>query len=138
MEASLSSTRALLTIEDADDDNVDQMDFGRRPYDCVWASALLERARVVVGDRGTGGEDGRSKRKSLPMTDGTKHTVIWLQPWCDGCERNDYSEAGRLWCQDDPWGHCDECGAPAVKYVLAPDQPERRDDGECAPGKEPT
>lgn len=43
---------------------------------------------------------------------------IWLQPWCDRCERNS-GEQGRLWCQDDVWGRCDECGASAVKYSLS-------------------
>jgi hypothetical protein len=50
-----------------------------------------------------------------------QHKTIWLQPWCDGCER---SSEDRLWCQDDVWSYCDECGAPAVRYVLAPDQPK--------------
>ena len=35
---------------------------------------------------------------------------IWLSPACRECERT--------WCQDDT-GDCDECGAPAVKYVRA-------------------
>lgn len=61
------------------------------------------------------------------MTERTEHTTIWLQPWCERC---DLEGDARLWCQDDPWEHCDECGAPSVKYVLAPDQPEPRDDGE--------
>lgn len=49
-----------------------------------------------------------------------QHKVIWLQPWCDGCEAHCYSGEGRSWCQDDAWGQCDECGAPPVKYQLAP------------------
>lgn len=43
---------------------------------------------------------------------------IWLQPWCDGCQRHSGNQ-GRLWCEDDVWGKCDECGAPSVKYRLA-------------------
>lgn len=53
------------------------------------------------------------------------HETIWLQPWCDGCEKHAYGE-GRLWCQDDVWGKCDECDAMPVKYVIAPDQPSRK------------
>lgn len=44
---------------------------------------------------------------------------IWLQPWCDECASEPHGD-GRLWCQDDAWGKCEDgCGAPAVKYVLA-------------------
>ena len=62
------------------------------------------------------------------MTERTHHAIIWLQPWCDGCEKHDYSCDGRLWCQTDEWGHCDECGRASVKYVLAADQPKPRKD----------
>jgi hypothetical protein len=44
---------------------------------------------------------------------------IWLQPWCDDCEKNCGVE-GRNWCQDDVWGECDECGRKSVKFVRAP------------------
>lgn len=40
--------------------------------------------------------------------------VIWLQPWCEECER---SGEGRLWCKDKVWGKCEECGALPVRYV---------------------
>ena len=49
------------------------------------------------------------------------HKIIWLQPWCDACDRYDNYE--RLWCQDNVWDNCEACGRPAVKYVLASDQP---------------
>ena len=48
----------------------------------------------------------------------TEHETIWLQPWCEGCERYRSSE-GRNWCEDDLWGTCDECGNPSVQFVLA-------------------
>jgi hypothetical protein len=47
------------------------------------------------------------------------HKVIWLQPWCDGCEKHCNSGEGRLWCQDDVWGQCDECDRKPVKYIIA-------------------
>jgi hypothetical protein len=49
--------------------------------------------------------------------------IIWLQPWCDKCER---SAEDRTWCRDDVYLQCDECGAMPVKYVLASDQPQPR------------
>ena len=42
---------------------------------------------------------------------------IWLQPWCDGCEKYCYGGEGRQWCQDDIWGSCGECDKKAIKYV---------------------
>lgn len=48
-----------------------------------------------------------------------EHPIIWLQPRCDGCDGYENS----FWCEDD-MGPCEECGAPCVKYVLAPDQPQ--------------
>lgn len=54
---------------------------------------------------------------------GQHHAVIWLQPWCKDCENHDDSDTGRLWCQDDAWGKCDQCDRRSVKYLLAPDQP---------------
>lgn len=47
-----------------------------------------------------------------------RHKTIWLQPWCDRCEKSAYGD-GRQWCQDDVWSKCGECGKPSVKYVLA-------------------
>lgn len=68
------------------------------------------------------------------MTTRTEHPVIWLQPWCTGCDL--YNDP-RLWCQDDVWGKCDECDALPVKYMLAPDQPTpvACDDGVSEDGK---
>lgn len=45
---------------------------------------------------------------------------IWLQPWCDGCERHCHDEYGRTWCQDNVYDDCEECGRKAVRYVVAP------------------
>jgi hypothetical protein len=45
--------------------------------------------------------------------------VIWLQPWCDGCEAHHASGEGRLWCEDNVWGKCDECGKKAIRYVMS-------------------
>lgn len=53
------------------------------------------------------------------MSEYKEHKTIWLQPWCRDCERNDFSDHGRLWCQDEVWGECDDCGAKPIKYVLA-------------------
>jgi hypothetical protein len=50
------------------------------------------------------------------------HETIWLQPWCDGCDKHAYGSDGRMWCQDDVWGHCEECGRPPVKYSITADQ----------------
>ena len=49
-----------------------------------------------------------------------KPSVIYLQPWCDGCETHcrGYDD-GRTWCIDDVWSQCEYCGRGAVKYVLA-------------------
>jgi predicted nucleic acid-binding Zn ribbon protein len=47
------------------------------------------------------------------------HPVIYLQPWCDECERCQERYEGRMWCQDDAWGECPDCDRKAVKYVLA-------------------
>lgn len=43
--------------------------------------------------------------------------VIWLQPWCDECDRE--SSEGRMWCQDDVWGECDHCGKKPIRYVMS-------------------
>jgi hypothetical protein len=51
------------------------------------------------------------------------HKTIWLQPWCDGCQK--HAGESRQWCEDDAWGQCEECPAMAIKYVLAPDQPTK-------------
>lgn len=61
------------------------------------------------------------------MTDETHvHKTIWLQPWCDGCEKHCNSGEGRMWCQDDVWGQCeaDGCEQKAVKYELARPSPK--------------
>jgi hypothetical protein len=55
---------------------------------------------------------------------GRHHAVIWLQPWCDGCETHARSDEGRQWCMDDIWEPCEACGNLAVKYVIA-EQPPR-------------
>jgi hypothetical protein len=53
------------------------------------------------------------------------HQIIWLQPWCEECEKHVHSiESGRTWCKDNPYDPC-ECGAMPVKYVIAPDQPQK-------------
>lgn len=55
------------------------------------------------------------------MADWQEHKTIWLQPWCRDCEHHDkQSDTGRLWCQDDVWGKCDECGRPSVKFSISP------------------
>lgn len=60
------------------------------------------------------------------MADQQQHEVIWLQPWCDACEKNSFGgHDGRLWCQDNVWDQCDGCERKAVKYVLARDAETR-------------
>jgi rubrerythrin len=54
----------------------------------------------------------------------TDHRTIWLEPWCDECERSFRSKDGRIWCEDNPWQQCPTCGAMPVKYVIAEDQPK--------------
>lgn len=46
--------------------------------------------------------------------------VIYLQPWCEGCETHAGYE-GRNWCQDDVWTQCDECPNKSSRYLLALD-----------------
>lgn len=50
-------------------------------------------------------------------------TTIWLQPWCEGCEKHCYSGEGRMWCEDNVFDACEECGNEPVKYTIALDQP---------------
>lgn len=52
------------------------------------------------------------------MTERFHHPrVIWLQPWCEECDRNPGD--GRMWCHDDVWGTCDDCGKKAIRYVMS-------------------
>jgi hypothetical protein len=44
--------------------------------------------------------------------------VIWLQPWCEKCDKLP-TDTGRLWCRDDVWGKCEECGRKAIRYVMS-------------------
>jgi hypothetical protein len=58
-----------------------------------------------------------------------RHPIIWLAPWCDGCDKYDCSnDGGRTWCKDNVYETCVECGREPVKYVVAPDSssPARR------------
>jgi hypothetical protein len=48
------------------------------------------------------------------------YEVIWLEP---RCYHGGYAE--RHWCQD-PQEPCEECGAQWIKFIRAPDQPERK------------
>lgn len=52
-----------------------------------------------------------------------QHAEIWLQPWCRDCDRTE----DRTWCQDNVWKDepC-ECGAQAVRYVLAAEHVRRK------------
>ncbi len=44
--------------------------------------------------------------------------TIYLQPWCDECERlSRGGDDGRTWCDHDAWGKCSDCGAKAVRYT---------------------
>jgi hypothetical protein len=48
----------------------------------------------------------------------SQHETIWLQPWCDNCDRNVCNGGdGRMWCQDNVWDPC-ECGAKPVRYII--------------------
>ena len=49
------------------------------------------------------------------------HKEIWLGPDCQDCgeDGEDYSTEDRLWCQDDIFETCDECGKGSVRYVRA-------------------
>lgn len=48
-----------------------------------------------------------------------EHKEIWLQPWCDDCQKQSWGfDSGRQWCEDEAWGDCGTCGAKPVKYVL--------------------
>lgn len=69
------------------------------------------------------------------MADEQNHSVIWLQPWCDGCQKYQYRDEGRTWCESDIYEPCEECGRQAVKYVLAPDQPSAVHSSQVAPSE---
>lgn len=56
---------------------------------------------------------------SQPMAEEQRHDVIWLQAWCDGCDKNAWGSDGRQWCQDDAWSGCEGCERKSVKYILA-------------------
>jgi hypothetical protein len=60
------------------------------------------------------------------MSDDPKQ--IWLAPWCSGCQQHSYE--GRLWCEDNVWEECQECGNKPVRYLLADKQPQKEDAGE--------
>ena len=53
-----------------------------------------------------------------PATHADQYPVIYLSPKCTDCIEND-----QLWCGNDA-GPCEDCGAPWVKYILAPVQTE--------------
>ena len=53
------------------------------------------------------------------MSEREEHQEIWLQPYCADCERNDDSDTGRTWCQDQVYETCAGCGREPVRYVLA-------------------
>ena len=50
------------------------------------------------------------------MKDQGNPKVIWLEPSCvmDCADATD-----RMWCQDDVWGECEDCGTPPQKYIRA-------------------
>jgi hypothetical protein len=69
---------------------------------------------------------------------GWDHATIWLQPWCNGCDKHAFGvDSGRQWCEDEVWDDCEECGAKPVKYSIEAAQPEYlsgcqlRGPGEC-------
>jgi hypothetical protein len=51
---------------------------------------------------------------ALPTQDDGEHAEIWLEP---KCAENDCN--GRLWCYDDIFESCGECGDDPVRYVRA-------------------
>ena len=53
------------------------------------------------------------------MADEQRHESIWLQPWCDGCDKQCWGSDGRQWCENDAWSGCEGCERQSVKYVLA-------------------
>lgn len=58
---------------------------------------------------------------ATPNTEPTfdEHEIIYLQPWCNGCEHHCSSGEGRQWCQDDVFDDCEECGKKSVAFVRA-------------------
>ena len=46
------------------------------------------------------------------ITDSPEH--IWLEPKCAEC-----NDTGRLWCEEDVWERCGDCGAVSVRYIRA-------------------
>ena len=62
---------------------------------------------------------------SKEQTAVSEHKEIWLQPWCEGCEKEASGGwgDGRQWCEDDVWGTCEGCESKSVRYVLAEAKP---------------
>jgi len=60
--------------------------------------------------------EGRDKYDA-PLSE-QRHETIWLQPWCNGCDRYNHGGDGRQWCQDNVFEDCPECGRKPVKYAI--------------------
>ena len=48
-------------------------------------------------------------------SDYTEPKTIWLEPSCPDCK----TAEGRLWCEENVWDACAECGREAVQYLRA-------------------
>ena len=40
------------------------------------------------------------------------HKIIWLSPACDDCDPE------RLWCDDDVFDPCEDCGRGSSKFIF--------------------
>jgi len=43
--------------------------------------------------------------------------TIWLEPSCNECFHRDTSDTGRLWCEDNVFEKCNQCGRKPVRYI---------------------
>ena len=58
----------------------------------------------------------RTEDERMTNMEWKEHKEIWLQPWCVDCSR---TGDDRMWCEDDVWGKCEECGRKPPRFILA-------------------
>ena len=51
---------------------------------------------------------------------GKPPSLIWLEPTCRDC-----IQADRLWCEQDAWDYCLQCGHKSIPYIRDIDEEEK-------------
>lgn len=77
-------------------------------YQCQKTGRLWARPEAEFND-------GRFEARAA-LAEPLDHAEIFLAPTCAGCWN---AKEDRLWCQDNVWDACEECGREATRYVLA-------------------